>query len=142
MIQGTNGANTVTVSVNAAGNVRVVTGAGPPGTLGPISTFDRIVIKSFGGADHLTIDHSITTPVVILSGDGNDTISLGSGESLVYAGNQNDTINTRDSRALVFGEAGDDKINGGTRASVLIGGAGADKIAGGTRLGRFDRGPS
>jgi hypothetical protein len=132
MIQGTNVSNNVIVSVSGTGNVRVIRTTGPPVTLGLISTIDRIVIQSFAGADNLTINQGITTPVVILSGDGNDTISLGSGESYVYAGNNNDTVNVRDSRALVFGEAGNDIINGGSQPSVFVGGDGTDTISGGT----------
>jgi hypothetical protein len=108
VINGTSAADHITlrqqdgvVTLETGGAVRAFAGA-----------FTRIAIDTFGGDDVVTVAHSVSIPVLIRLGDGNDAIyDAGTGGSILQAG------------------AGEDLL-------VSVGG-GADRLIGGSGLDSF-----
>lgn len=78
-------------------------------------------IEGLAGHDTITIDPAVTIPVVIYGGDGNDTITAGSGNSSLYGGTGDDRL---------VGRGGNNLIEGGEGADTLVGGDGADTLYG------------
>ncbi|MFV2066546.1 MAG: beta strand repeat-containing protein [Pirellulales bacterium] len=101
-IGATNNSDTITIvpSIITLGNVKVtVTTIGGPTTTGDFDPGDQIVVEAGGNDDTLTVDASITTPIFVDGGAGDDDLTTGSG---------------------------DDVLDGGTGDDVLRGGAGDD----------------
>jgi hypothetical protein len=65
-----------------------------------------------GGDDVLTVDASVTVPVLARGGAGDDELRGGSG------------------RDVLLGEEGDDRLHGGAGVDLLVGGVGADLLRG------------
>jgi hypothetical protein len=108
VVLGTNGADTIILS-QASQSVTLTTSAGTSTYSGQFST---ITIYAFDGDDTIRTTQSVTAPVTIRAGDGNDSVfAAGPG------------------RATVYGDAGDDLI-------VTVGG-GADTVYGGAGLDSF-----
>lgn len=88
-----------------------------------------------GGSDSMIVDESegiIKTRVYMFGGNGNDTITTGSGDDFVIGGKGNDLIQTGDGNDYLEGNAGDDRLLSGTGADTVNGGPGADIINTGT----------
>jgi hypothetical protein len=73
---------------------------------GPVPSFS---IDLGGGNDVLT-SHTVTTPLMIAGGDGNDTLNGGAGNDVLDGGADNDTLNGGAGVDDYFGEGGDDTI--------------------------------
>jgi Ca2+-binding RTX toxin-like protein len=84
-----------------------------------------------GGIGNDSVDASgMTTAFYGYGGDGNDTLTLGSGGGALFGEAGNDILNGGPGSDLLNGGAGDDSLNGGGDQDVLIGGAGADSFNG------------
>jgi hypothetical protein len=51
-----------------------------------------IVVYGFGGDDEIIVDSSISQPVTLDGGDGNDTLQGGSGPNMLIGGDGSDTL--------------------------------------------------
>ena len=87
---------------------------------------DQILFLALGGNDTITIASSISNRVVVLGGDGNDTID-GSDASVPV---------------LLDGGDGDDSLTGGQYDDILIAGNGSNVLVGGNGINRFVGGGS
>ena len=127
-IVGTAGADTVSLSV-LKGNL-TVTRNGKAQTIGKIADLHGINISLGDGNDTLTVGSGIFG-VFCESGLGNDTLTGGDG---------NDTLTGGGGKDLLNGGAGDDRLNGLTSADKLFGGGGNDRLYGGDGNDTLDGG--
>ncbi len=65
------------------------------------------------------------------SADGNDTLSGGGGNDIIYGDAGNDTLNGDKGNDVLYGGFGADMLGGGDGNDVLVGGRGADTLIGG-----------
>ena len=86
------------------------------------SQIGGFTINSDGGDDQVRVARSITIPVTLRGGGGNDVLVGGSG---------NDRLNGGDGNDRLIGGGGDDVISGSVGDDVLIGGGGDDTLRGG-----------
>jgi Ca2+-binding RTX toxin-like protein len=116
------GANTITISRNAAGSILVNNGAvaihgGSP------TVANTTTIRGYGGEgnDVMSVNEANgALPLAIFSGGGgNDRLTGGSGADLLNGQGGNDTLQ---------GKGGSDVLTGGGGNDVLIGGDGDDQI--------------
>ncbi|TWI49288.1 hemolysin type calcium-binding protein [Pseudomonas duriflava] len=91
------------------------------------ATIDRAVVSG-NGNDTITITGDAS--VYLDGGDGNDTLTTGNGNDVVLGGNGNDTINTGAGNDYIDGGAGSDVINAGAGDDTIIAGVG-DTVDGG-----------
>lgn len=68
---------------------------------------------------------------LVFAGDDNDSVAGGAGDDLIYGGTGNDTLNGGDDADTIFGDAGADNIEGDTGDDLLWGGLENDTVAGG-----------
>ncbi|MDB5174756.1 MAG: calcium-binding protein [Phycisphaerales bacterium] len=100
----------------------VVSTNGVVSSLGDIAKIKGIEVKAGNGNDDIEIvelNGTITIPVTLLGGAGNDTLVGGSGNDSLVAGAGNN---------LLSGQAGNDTLTGGPGADTLLGGSGLNLI--------------
>lgn len=106
-----------------------------------VSTSDIRQIRIIGGEknDSVSVDSGITIPVLVRTGDGNDSVTTASGADTIFTGNGSDTVNAGPGKDKVnagngndrvFAGAGKDAIDGGNGSDVVSGGRGNDTICG------------
>jgi Ca2+-binding RTX toxin-like protein len=123
-VLGDNNSNAITVSRDAAGNLRVNNGAVPiAGSPATVGTIRLINVSAADGNDTVTLDEANgALPTASLSGgNGNDTLTAGSGDDILDGGSGNDVL---------LGKGGADTLHGGTGNDVLTGGTGTDSVLG------------
>jgi Ca2+-binding RTX toxin-like protein len=123
--------NTIVVSRDAAGNLRVNGGAAS--ILGGVPTVaNTVLIQIFGhgGSDQISLDESNgPLPKANLFGEGgNDTLIGGSGADVLNGGPGMDTL---------MGRGGADSLLGGDDGDIIIGGDGNDVVQMGNGNDRF-----
>ena len=148
---GDNLANSVTVSLNAAGTLLVNGGAIPVagGTPTVVNT-KRIQVFGLGGNDTLALSevNGALPSAFLFGGTGNDTLTGGSGADQLFGqsdddivlgrggfdqlfgGSEKDTVTGGDADDQVFGESGDDRMiwNPGDDTDLNEGGEGNDQV--------------
>ena len=89
-------------------------------------------IEADGGAfdDTITISPSLTLPVSLVGGDGNDRIVAGAGPATLDGGAGDDTLVGGALNDTLRGNVGDDSLQGGPGADLIQGGSGADHLDG------------
>lgn len=110
---GTTGADTI--SLASAGKRGVSVTASFLGTTPltfPNVGFDRIVVMAGDGADSVSISSKLKLPALLFGGGGGDTLRGGGGSN------------------ILVGEAGNDLLVGGAARDILIGGADVDNLQG------------
>jgi Ca2+-binding RTX toxin-like protein len=130
-ITGGNLGNTITVSRDGAGALRVnggavvITGGTPT-----VANTARIDIFGREGDDQITLDESLgALPAARLFGEGgNDILTGGSGADVIDGGIGNDTL---------LGKGGMDSLTGGDGNDTLTGGDADDQVAGGNDSDRL-----
>tara|TARA_R110002072_G_scaffold233795_2_gene391427 strand:+ start:21846 stop:29309 length:7464 start_codon:yes stop_codon:yes gene_type:complete len=70
-------------------------------------------------------------PLTIIGSFGNDTLTGGTGDDLIFAGSGNDIVNGGAGNDLIAGNSGRDSLYGGTGNDTILGGRGRDNIDGG-----------
>ncbi len=88
-------------------------------------------VKVFSGAgnDYVYATDS-RVAVEIHGGDGNDQITGGHGNDVIFGGAGGDRISGMAGNDLIRGEAGNDQVSGGAGHDVLLGGLGDDQMDG------------
>jgi Ca2+-binding RTX toxin-like protein len=123
-ITGNNIDNTIVVSRDAAGVIRVNNGAvSISGGTATIANTTLIQIFGRAGNDQLSLDESNgAMPKANMFGEaGNDTLTGGSGDDMLNGGVGDDTL---------FGRGGADSLFGGDNNDTLTGGDGDDQVFG------------
>ena len=88
----------------------------------PSSLTNDIDIDSASGNDFIFAEDGFPLPMVVQTGNGNDTVKTGTGDDFISGGNGNDSLR---------GTRGDDTIEGGNGNDTLEGQLGNDFINGG-----------
>src|SRR4051794_6128656 len=116
--------NTIKISRDAAGKIRVNGGAVAI-TGGTATVANTSLIQVFGqaGDDIITLDESngALPRANLFGGTGNDLLSGGSGADMLFGQSGND---------ILLGKGGTDLLFGGAGADVLTGGDGDDQVFG------------
>ena len=128
---GDNGANTITISRDAAGTILVNNGA--VAVVGGTPTVaNTALIQVFGqaGNDVITLDEGNgALPRANLFGSaGRDTLRGGAGGDLLFGLSGRDTIEGRGGRDLLFGGGNNDSLTGGDADDQAFGGSGDDTM--------------
>jgi Ca2+-binding RTX toxin-like protein len=117
--------NTIAASRDAAGAI-LINGDAVPVTGGQPTVANTQLIQIFGqgGNDTISLDETngALPGAQLFGGNGNDTLTGGSGNDLLFGGAGNDTL---------LGKGGDDQLFGGDGNDTLIGGTGNDQMFGG-----------
>jgi hypothetical protein len=87
-----------------------------------IADVSEIEVRVRGGNDVVVIANSVTVPTTVDGGSGNDVLTAGGGDTVIYGGSGNDVL---------AGGPGDNVLIGGDGSDVIVGGAGRDLIVGG-----------
>ena len=104
-----------------------------------LALVSQLNINGLSGNDTITIAANLLVPAYIFGGDGNDTITGGSGNDTIYGnfgddfiigGAGNDSILGGLGADLLSGQSGNDRIFGGDESDTIYGGAGNDYIEG------------
>jgi Ca2+-binding RTX toxin-like protein len=128
---GDNHDNTITVSHDAAGAILINGGAVPVvGGTPNVANTTQIQLSGRGGDDVITADSSLTVPVTIDGGGGDDTITGGGGADILYAGAGNDIVTGGRGNDTAFLGAGNDRFiwNPGDGSDVVEGQSGFDTL--------------
>jgi Ca2+-binding RTX toxin-like protein len=89
-------------------------------------------VNAGGGDDRVRVAPSVTVPVTMRGGAGNDVLVGGSAADKLIGGSGDDRL---------FGGRGDDQLYGGPGNDVLVGGPGDDLLNGGPGRDRLIGGP-
>jgi Ca2+-binding RTX toxin-like protein len=100
---------------------------------------ERLNVNSFSGADSLTAAPTVTIPITIDAGPGNDTVTGGGGADLLQGGTGVDTLNGGPGGDRIVGNPGNDTMNGNDGDDTMVwnngdandqmnGDAGLDKV--------------
>jgi Ca2+-binding RTX toxin-like protein len=130
-ILGDNLDNTIAVSRDAAGTLRVNGGAvSVAGGTPTVANTAQVQIFGLGGHDTLSLDEaSGALPAAsIFGGAGNDVITGGSGNDMLFGQGGNDTILGKGGFDLLFGGADHDTLTGGDADDQVFGESGNDRM--------------
>jgi Ca2+-binding RTX toxin-like protein len=128
-VSGTNAANTIELSRNAAGEILVNNGASPiVGGTPTVANTSLITVYGQGGDDVITLNQSYgALPAAnLFGGAGNDTITSGAGNDQLFGQAGNDTVYGAGGADLLFGGDGNDTLTGGDADDQMYGEAGND----------------
>ena len=127
IVNATPGADTINLA--ESGGTITATLNGTPFAFN-VDQYSRIVVTARAGDDLITAT-TVTSPLLVKGGGGNDT---------VFGGFASDTIRGGGGLDTLVGAAGDDLLNGGNSRDTIQGGNGADEILGGRGLDTLDGG--
>ena len=121
--------NPIVVNRDAAGRILLNNGAVPIQG-GTATVANTSVIQVFGqaGNDTISLDESngALPAAQLFGGDGNDTLTGGSGNDLLFGGSGNDTLLGKGGNDLLFGGSGNDVLTGGTGDDQMFGQSGVN----------------
>ncbi len=130
-VQGDTQPNPIVVSRDAAGNLLVNGGAVPTtGGIPTVANTRLLQLNGGDGDDTVTMDESSgALPKANLSGgNGNDTMTAGSGDDLLLGDAGNDTLFAKGGADLMHGGDGNDTLTGGDGNDFVYGDAGNDRL--------------
>ena len=111
-----------------------ITGSAGDDTVTVLNSGGAVAIPIFfsgaRGADKFNASLA-TGSVTLLGGSGNDTLTGGSSDDLIFAGSGFDTVNGGAGNDLIFGNSGRDSLSGDSGNDTIFGGRGRDSIEGG-----------
>jgi hypothetical protein len=121
---GDSGDNTIVTSRDGTGRI-LVNGGAVPIIGGTATVANTSLIQAFGqdGNDTISLDErfGLLPAADLFGGNGNDTLTGGSGNDLLFGQDGADTL---------FGKGGNDLLFGGDGKDVLTGGPGDDQVFG------------
>jgi hypothetical protein len=85
-----------------------------------------------GGDDRIFIGRTVTIPVTVRAGPGDDYVMAGGGPDRLLGGDGNDRLFGRGGDDVLFGRAGRDALIGGSGDDLLRGGLGDDFLSAGS----------
>jgi len=88
-------------------------------------------VNAGSGNDNVSVSRSVTIPVTMRGGAGEDVLLGGSGPDKLIGGDGNDRLSGRAGNDLIFGGAGNDQVRGGAGDDIVRGGPGQDTAVGG-----------
>lgn len=127
-VAGTPQADRIDVSRLASGLLRVTAG---PRRLGDFAGVNRVLVESGLGNDRVMVSSTVSIPVELDGGAGNDTLFGGSGDDLLWGESGNDSMVGGNGRDVLIGGDGHDFLNGVTGNDLLLGESGNDTLRGG-----------
>lgn len=86
-----------------------------------IKDFSRIYVDARGGDDTLSVTAKLKKTVVLIGGEGNDTMTGGAGAEILLGGGGDDTIRGGKGKDVVFGGDGADNLFGDESSDLLVG---------------------
>jgi hypothetical protein len=89
------------------------------------------IVNAEAGDDQISVAPSVSIPVTLRGGTGNDVLVGGSGPDSLNGGAGGDKLVGRSGNDVLLGGEGRDSLFGGSGDDVLKGGPGHDLIAGG-----------
>ncbi len=128
---GDSGANTITVSRDAAGTILVNNGAIPVlGGTPSVANTKVVLMFGLGSNDVISLDETngALPRANLFGGSGDDTLGGGAGGDLLFGQNGDDTIDGRGGSDLLFGGGGNDTLTGGDADDQAFGGARDDTM--------------
>jgi Ca2+-binding RTX toxin-like protein len=123
--------NTTTISRDTAGRILVNGGAvSVQGGQPTVANTGLIQVFGQAGNDTITLDEAngALPAAQLFGGDGNDTLTGGSGNDMLFGGSGNDTLLGKGGNDQLFGGSGDDTLIGGTGDDQLFGESGNDRM--------------
>ena len=130
-IFGDDDGNRIVTSRDPAGDI-LINGGSVSVTGGRPTVNNTTQIEIFGqaGNDTITADESngALPPMLVFAGDGNDKITGGSSNDMLFGQAGNDTINGGGGNDLLFGGDGNDVLTGGAGNDQVFGEAGNDTM--------------
>src|SRR5207253_7457790 len=119
-VYGTAGNDTIGLSpVGNSGTVSVKLNGKLIGTYTPNG---RMLVYGLAGDDDIQVSGTITVPLWLFGGDGNDRLNGGNGPNVLLGGAGNDTMTGGSGRDILIGGAGADQLVGNGGDDLLIGG--------------------
>ncbi len=89
-------------------------------------------VNAGGGDDHVHVAGTVTVPVTMRGGAGNDVLVGASGPDKLIGGAGDDRLIGWSGDDQLYGGSGDDKLVGGPGDDLLVGGSGMNTLAGGS----------
>jgi Ca2+-binding RTX toxin-like protein len=123
--------NTIEVSRDVAGTIRVNGGAVPVlGGTPTVANTALMRIFGLGGSDQLSLDETngALPRVNIFGGTGNDTLIGGSGADMLFGQSGNDMLFGRGGGDFLFGGSNNDALTGGDGDDLVFGESGNDRM--------------
>jgi Ca2+-binding RTX toxin-like protein len=137
-VAGTSGNDDISIVAGGDGTVQVYQNGQVAGVFDGVT--GEIIVNGFGGDDRIDVSQQVELPTLIFAGDGNDTVTGGSGpdqinggagRDLIYGGNGSDVLIGAEEADIIFGGNGTDWIDGGDGDDQLFGDNGKDTLIGG-----------
>ncbi len=106
----------------------------------PITAIDEIHFRGHGGDDTFNADSTLTVPMWLFGGDGNDNLTAGAAADFIFGGAGNDSLSGGDGNDLLDGGddnnsldggQGDDDLYANSGDNTILGGDGSDTISAG-----------
>jgi hypothetical protein len=91
--------------------------------MGEYQPTGHIVVYGLDGDDKIQISGDIDLPVILIGGEGNDTLNAGDSAAILLGGNGNDTLSNGKGRSILVGGEGEDRLSGGGNQDILITGS-------------------
>ena len=88
-------------------------------------------VNAGSGNDSITVARSVSVPVTLRGGAGQDRLVGGNGSDKLIGGEGDDELGGRNGDDLIYGGPGNDSLSGGPGKDVLRGGPGEDTLGGG-----------
>ncbi|HEV8605905.1 MAG TPA: PKD domain-containing protein [Tepidisphaeraceae bacterium] len=117
-VGGTDGNDTITVSPGSGG----ATDVSLNGDQTSWSGFTQIVIMAGDGNDTVRVNPNVNQSVAIFGGAGDDSLKGGSGDDILIGGDGDDLLHGQAGRDLLIGGDGQDRIVGQTDSDILVAG--------------------
>jgi outer membrane lipase/esterase len=137
-VGGTNAADTIVISSNRSGKVRVRVNGDPLGTY-DLDDGARVIVFGHEGNDWIDASR-LNRSAILYGGEGCDCLVGGRGSDILYGGAGSDFLYGNAGADTLFGGDGNDFLFGGQGDDILFGNAGNDWIFGQLGDDRLDGG--
>src|SRR5437588_520913 len=107
----TDSANTISVTLNNAGDHVIVTENGAQTGSFKLSDVRAVIVHGGDQNDTLSVASNVTVRSVLIGHGGDDNLTGGGGGNVLEGGAGNDTLLARGTRTLIVGEAGGDNAD-------------------------------